>query len=84
MKSTDFDRARVRELLAGVNIRFGLTGDFNAEKRRAIMEAITGERLPKSKCGINALVPAMVAAYGVAGDCLAARLDNLAAAIKAD
>jgi hypothetical protein len=77
------DRARIRELLAGHNVRYGLTGDRNAELRRAVMLALTGERLPKSKCGINALLDAMLSAYGIVGTCPADRLDKLADAIRA-
>jgi len=34
---------------------FGLTGDSQANTRQTIMFLLTGTKLPKAKCGINAL-----------------------------
>lgn len=42
-----------------------LCGDGNKELRRQIMEELTGERLPLSKCGINALTEKLRDLIGV-------------------
>ena len=38
---------------------WGLTGDSQAATRQTIMQLLTGQRLPKSKCGIHALESAV-------------------------
>ena len=34
---------------------WGLTGDSQSTLRQTIMQLLTGEKMPKAKCGINAL-----------------------------
>ena len=38
---------------------FGLTGDSQSSTRQTIMFLLTGTKLPKAKCGINALTVAI-------------------------
>ena len=53
-----------------------LTGDSNSGKRQRLMEELTGERLPKSRCSINALWDEFLKHIQASGNCLASRRDD--------
>jgi hypothetical protein len=58
-------------------------GPHNADGRQDIMRTIHGAKLPKSKCGITALMEALYAAFPVAEwSCIAHRERLLAAEIR--
>ena len=52
---TETQRIGVEMYKAGSRKIFGLTGDSQRQTRQTIMRMVTGEKLPASKCGINAL-----------------------------
>lgn len=58
---------------------YALAGPGNAAKRQQCMQAMTGEQLPRSQCGVTVLRQIAFDVSGVRGNCLAAREDALAA-----
>lgn len=52
---------------------YALAGNRNSKSRQALMLALTGEKLPISKCGVNALTKQFYLACNIVGDCLASR-----------
>jgi len=54
---------------------YALAGDRNGKIRQALNLALTGEKLPISQCGVNALTSRFHMACGVTGSCIAARED---------
>jgi hypothetical protein len=52
-------RVAVEMFREGSRRIFGLTGDSQAGNRQYIMLLLTGKKLPKAKCGINALTVAV-------------------------
>lgn len=60
---------------------YRLAGDHNSSARQAFMLALTGQKLPKAKCGITVIQQTVFALVQPAGDCLAARERNLEAFI---
>lgn len=64
---TDQDRTRIAQFIcerwnhrASVAFMFG---PANADLRQAIMSEIAGQKLPKAKCGITALVESLYAVF---------------------
>lgn len=51
-------------------------GPRNAKMRQAIMYAMTGRKLPQSKCGVTACVDTLVDGFGAGGTCAADREDR--------
>jgi hypothetical protein len=56
---TENQRAAVEMFRAGSRGIWGLTGNAQSGTRQAIMQLLTGTKLPKAKCGINALTVAI-------------------------
>ena len=52
-------------------------GPYAKQVRQNIMQALTGAKLPQSKCGANAVRDALFARFNAQGDCLASREDDL-------
>lgn len=77
------DKALLRQLVPSGDI-WQLAGPRNAKRRVAAMLAITGQRLPQSKCGVTAIRDALHAIVQPAGNCAAAREDSLRAWFQAD
>lgn len=62
-----------------------LCGDRYAADRAALLSALTGEKVVKSKAGINRLMDEAFRAFPVGiGECPAVRWDLLADAIRAE
>lgn len=61
---------------------YALAGSGNAKRRQDAMLAMTGNKLPQSKCGIAALRNTSFAAAGIQPACLARMEDALAAWAK--
>lgn len=56
---TETQRIAIEMYKAGCKNIFGLSGDSQKQTRQTIMRMLTGEKLPQSKCGINALASAV-------------------------
>ena len=56
---------------------YNLAGDYNSTARQKLMLAITGEKRPKAKCGVNAIWAEMALRFNPAGDCIANREDAM-------
>jgi len=56
---TENQRLAVEAFKTGSRRIFGLTGPSQANTRQTIMFLLTGTKLPKAKCGINAVTVAV-------------------------
>jgi GGDEF domain-containing protein len=78
--------SRVARLILKLVPRFNeigmLYGDANAEVRAAILSAIKGQKVPKSRAGITELERAVMELFGITGNTGAERRDNLEEAVK--
>lgn len=54
---------------------FDLMGPAMATRRQEIMSALSGAKLPKAQCGVNALRDRLYQQFQIAGDCPSNRLD---------
>lgn len=52
---------------------YRVAGDRNADLRQQIMALLTGQKVPRHKCGVNAMRAALHAIHKPEGDCLAAQ-----------
>ena len=57
-------------------------GPAASDVRQAIMQALQGAKVPKSKCGATAVREALYARFGVARDCIASMDAALQVAIE--
>ena len=55
-----------------------MTGPCNIAKRQAILEAITGKKEPRSKCGINRVETEVLKLFDITGESHGGRMNNLA------
>ena len=62
---------------------YALAGDRNGKSRQALNFALTGEKLPISQCGVNALTSRFYIACGITGSCIAAREESFVNYCKA-
>jgi hypothetical protein len=59
-----------------------LAGPSNATKRQSIVLHLTGEKLPKSKCGFNAVRDLLFAKYNPQPGCLSSQESELIELLK--
>lgn len=56
-------------------------GRHNARMRQALILAMTGQKLPQSKCGVNACIETLCAGFGIDGTCAYDREDQAVRAL---
>ena len=56
---------------------YQLAGPRYSKQRQAVMQIITGVKLPVARCGVNNLARGLADVSGVSGDCLAVRERNI-------
>ena len=63
---------------------YNLSGDANKDNRQAVMQLLTGVKMPKAKCGVNAIMSALMEVSGIngKGECLRHREIMLAEWLK--
>ena len=54
-----------------------MTGPSNIAKRQAILETITGNKEPRSKCGINRVEAEVWKLFDITGDSIGGKMSNL-------
>lgn len=60
------NKTEINKVLKQVRYQvFNLAGDRNKNIRQQFMQLITGEKLPKSKCGVTALEVALLDKAGI-------------------
>ena len=72
---------QISAILAGRRPGY-IFGPSNAADRAAILSLLTGQKVPKSKAGITAMMQALYQTFGVSGACIAVRESNLALEIE--
>lgn len=68
----------------GLRVADRIYGPYAANARQNIMQALTGAKVPKSKCGHNAVRLALFDRFGVTGECLAEREQDLQQKLTAE
>ncbi len=63
-------KEELRKYMKSGDVYF-LSGPANKANRQAVMQVLTGIRLPVSRCGVNALWRGMIEVSSVTGNCLA-------------
>lgn len=61
---------------------WGLMGPSMRHVRQRLMQALTGQKLPVSKCGVNAVESAAVKAFGIVATCAADGYNQIAKLAK--
>ena len=75
-------RADILTLTRGSGDIWRLAGPYNAGARQAVYMALTGEKLPRAKTGVNALMDTLIRLSGATGSCPSDLEDNVIAWLR--
>ncbi len=77
LKAYILAQAELGSRIYGTNVCGRIYGPYAKQVRQNIMRALTGQKVPVSKCGANAVREALFAHFAVPADCLAVREQSL-------
>ncbi len=77
-------QAELGSRIYGVNVTGRIYGPYAKQVRQNIMQALTGAKVPVSKCGATAVRDALFARFNVPSDCLAGMEDSLQAILEGE
>ena len=67
------DAATRASICYGTRVSDRIYGTHGRYARQNVMQALTGQKMPQSKCGYNAVREALYARFAVQGECIAER-----------